>query len=120
MTNAEYVMGLRQLAEWYEGHPDAVQPFESGRLEFVVHSRTVLAQVIRDFGGRWEKNAQGGLMFFCSTFGPFRLVMYTNQETVCTARKVGTRSIPARPAQPERVEDVLEWDCQPIMGVEGE
>ena len=117
MTNAEYAAGLRQLAEWYESHPNAAQPYESNQLHFNVYHRDTVAQVIQDFGGRWEKRASSGLMYFRSTFGQFTLVMYTNHQTVCTARKVGTRTISARPAEPEYEVDVLAWDCQPIMGV---
>ena len=117
MTNHEYAAGLRQLAEWYDGHPNAEQPYENEKIRFIAAFRETVAQVIRDFGGRWEKSASNGLMYFRSTFGPFTLVMCTRQETVCVARKVGTRVVPERALVAEHEVDVLEWDCQPIMGV---
>jgi hypothetical protein len=37
---------------------------------------------------------------------------YCKRDAVCTARVVGKKSIPAKPAEPPRVEDVIEWECE--------
>lgn len=123
MTNQEYAAGLRQLAAWYDEHPDAEQPYEADELDFNLASRSRIAQVIRDFGGKWTKQAGGGLMYFFGSFGPFRLKIYTDQRTVCVARQTGTRWIPEQPAQPGRMVPEFEWDCAPVLeeaGVEEE
>ena len=119
MTNQEYANGLRMLADWYEGHPEAPQPHEPHILTFNEVYLENVRKVLRAFGGSWDKEASGGLMYFHSTFGPFKLKMYTGQETVCTCRLVGTKIIPAQPAEPEREVPVYEWDCGSVLGEEG-
>ena len=89
MTNQEYANGLRMLADWYEGHPKAPQPYESRLLTFNEVDLEGVRAVLRAFGGSWDKEASGGLMYFHSTFGPFKLKMYTPQGSVCTRRLVG-------------------------------
>lgn len=115
ITNHEYAAGLRLLAEFYEGRPDAPQPYQSDRLTFNLTTRRDMQTVVREFGGRFTKDSSYGLIYLYGTFGPFRIVAYTSQENVCTARVVGERVIPARPAEPERTEPVLEWDCGSLM-----
>jgi hypothetical protein len=41
------------------------------------------------------------------------LSYFTDRETVCTKKVVGTTVVPAR-VIPEKVEEVIEWDCQKI------
>ena len=48
-------------------------------------------------------------------FGPLTLTALIEQSAVCTARIVGTKVLPA---MPERMIDVLEWDCAPILETE--
>ena len=115
MTNQEYANGLRMLADWYEGHPEAPQPYESHLLTFNTGSREGVQRVLQAFGGSWDKEAASGLMYFRSTFGPFKLKMYIGQEAVCTRRLVGVKTLPARPAEPEREVPVYEWDCRSIL-----
>ncbi len=38
---------------------------------------------------------------------------YANRETVCTKKVVGTKVVPAQTI-PERVEEIVEWECDPI------
>lgn len=115
MTTQDYVAGLRKLADWYEGHLDAPRPYAHETLAFNVANREAIQEVLRAFGGKWTKEASSGLMYFYSTFGPFRLKMYTGQENVCTMRQVGTKVVPAIPAQPEREVPIYEWDCGSIL-----
>ena len=39
---------------------------------------------------------------------------YCKRDAVCKAVVVGTKVIPARPAEPPRVENVLEWQCEKV------
>jgi hypothetical protein len=38
---------------------------------------------------------------------------YTDREAVCVKKVVGTKVVPAQ-TTPERIEEVIEWDCQKI------
>jgi len=39
---------------------------------------------------------------------------YCKRDAVCKAVVVGTKVIPARPAEPPRVENVIEWQCEKV------
>ncbi len=112
MTTQEYVHGLRQLADWYEAHPETELPYASEKVMYIPDDRDGMRTILHIFGGRWEKEISGGLFYARRAFGPFTLTAIINQSQVCTARVVGTRVIPAIA---ERTVDVLEWDCAPIL-----
>lgn len=113
MTNHEYADGLRQLAEWYDAHPDAEQPYRSDRVEYFPVTKDDLVALLREHGGQWKKTTASDLLYLRRRFGPFTLEAVIDQRDVCTRRVVGTRIVPA---SPERLEEVVEWDCQPILG----
>lgn|SRR5262252_8742083 len=43
-----------------------------------------------------------------------RVTYYCKRDAVCTPKVVGKKVIPAQPAQPPRVEDVVEWECSKV------
>jgi len=39
---------------------------------------------------------------------------YTKREAVCEAKVVGQKVVPAKPAEPPKVVDVIEWECSKL------
>jgi len=44
----------------------------------------------------------------------YAVTYYCKRDAVCTPKVVGKKVIPAKPAEPPRVEDVIEWECSKI------
>ena len=133
MTHQEYVAGLRDLATFYETHPEAIRPYGHQTLEFnlVNEGRTGVESVLRAFGGHWTKETMPwdresptSLLYLHGTFGPFALRIYIPQAQVCERVQVGMKTIAALPEQvlpatPEREEPQYEWQCGGLLS-EGE
>ena len=90
--------------------PHTVPRFEV----FPGNDADTLRAIARAFGTS-EKQFNGDLFSISRQFGALRLKFISDRKAVCTARVVGTRTIPARPAEPEREVEVVEWDCEPIL-----
>jgi len=106
---AEFVAGLRELADLLEKHPDIPEPIMSANA--FVDTREELAKVARL--GFWEKCEQGEWFILARNFSAgLRLEVNINRSKVCKRKVVGTRVVPARP---ERTEEIIEWICAPIL-----
>ena len=114
--NKGFVASLRAAADFFESHPGAPAPIYRITLNMFVYTREELERIARSVGAA-DKGVSGEWYFLRRKFGGF-LQMDWNvpRGEVCEARVVGTRVIPARPAEPERAVDIVEWDCQPVLG----
>mgnify|MGYP001566893206 CR=1 FL=1 len=119
MTHSEYADGLRRIADWYEEHPDVPLPEAQLTVYAVRDTRETVAQIARALGtARKEFAEHADLMFLVRDFGGVTLRFCFTRQTVCTRRVIGARFIPARPGEPEREVEVIEWDCEPILSHE--
>lgn len=130
VERAEYIAGLRTLADALESHPDALLP---------QHGLTVVTsweedpkeetrKFIRAVGGKWNKRqtgTDGTIMAFHRFFGSFKIEVLCNREQVCQRVVTGTREVtkivPAPDAPmveiTETIEDV-EWICEPLLAAD--
>ena len=122
----EYVKGLRDLADWYEAHPEIELPYEPVHDNYAVNSKEDAASVIRALG-RCDKEYSGNLLTISRQFGPIKAKFVFYREAVCRKVVVGTREVPEQviPAQPEEVipahvEEITKWECEPILATEKE
>ena len=106
-----FVADLRALADFYQLHPTLPIPLISPINAFV-DERKELAEALCTIG-QCQKQGNGEWFYIRKWVSP-SLVLDINirREKVCTARVVGTKIVPA---QAERVEDVVEWDCGPVL-----
>lgn len=109
MTTAEFVKGLRTLADWYEAHPFV--PILTMPLQICndVDDKETLAAIARA-AGQTEKVYDGLIFRLCFTVGGIPINAIAWRDAVCTRRVVGKRAIP-EVIIPARVEDIVEWDC---------
>ena len=123
-TVHEFAEALRKLARWYEEHPDIPRPSDPALCVYAIDhvDITFLARTLGTFTK--EVTASGGLYMIARDFGGVVLRFVYNRDTVCTKRVVGTRTVPATPAQPacpEHEEEIVEWDCpHSLLGEVGE
>lgn len=118
MTNAEYAQGLRQIAAWYEGHPDAPRPALKLEVFALAGSPENIASVIRALGGV-KKEYNESFIWLTRDFGGVELKFYVARSAVCTKRVVSVQHIPEQ-VVPARDVEVIEWDCKPILSGDGD
>lgn len=106
---AEFVAGLRALAEFLEQHPAVAVPSHSSFSTYVF-SRAELQEQAR--AATWDKGVNGNYAELTRSFGPLTYTIFADREQVCKRVVVGQREVPAQPAQPARLEDVVEWRCE--------
>ena len=116
MTTNEYANSLRLIADWYEQHPDMPVPMGYiGVYSAATDELQAVARALRPC----TKEFNHGVFALERAFGAVRLGFVWSRSDVCVATRVGERYIPEQYI-PARVEDVVEWTCEPIMGVEAD
>ena len=120
----EYIAGLREIADWWEQHPEVEPPVDQ-RVLVYVQTKEDLADVARALG-RAEKYGDDNWFGVKRKFGPIYLDAYGERQTVCTRIVKGTRTVTHEVPDPdatlptitvtEEVEDV-EWVCEPLLSV---
>ena len=130
-TPRETAERLRTVAELLDTNPDLPNPcvWAYGRDAVTVQwqilrddkatQRDTLNQIRRSLGGTWRKIAGSDSFAVEQKLdNGITLQVIAQREAVCTRRVVGTRevTIPAREATPELVvvDEIVEWDCDPL------
>jgi len=119
MNGTDYARGLRAIAEWYEAHPDMPVPYANEINVYGVKETREEAARIALALASCRKEHDGNLFKLVRDFDGLQLRFVFMRGAVCTRRVIGQRLVPA---QPERVIEVVEWDCEPslLAGVEEE
>jgi len=123
---AEYIAGLRALADALEAHPTVPLPIHGQpwnplgwNLLGDEAQRETAAGIIRELGGTWDKSAT--VYFYAqSAMRGLHLQIAADREAVCERRVIGTRTVVKQVATAfedrEVKEDVVEWDCGSLLG----
>lgn len=125
---AEYIAGMRALADVLERTPDIPLP-QSGTGQSITWVVTIesdqkaaTAGIIRAVGGSWSKRPGGtdGHLLIPSTYirGLF-VEIIADREAVCVRKVVGTetvtKQIPVTFEEQTVEQDIVEWDCGSLM-----
>ena len=130
IEQANYIQGLREIAKFYEDHPETPLPYEGNICPFTIFDASVqhIAAAAKAFG-KADKIYGEDHFELVKTF-PSGIVLrfWTSRENVCEKVVVGTKLVPevhlpAVPAKdaytiPAKTEEVVEWRCKPIMDAE--
>lgn len=122
METAEFTASLRQLADWYDLHPEVPLPGIRGRnltIAIPAANAANMAIIARAFGS--AKKEMDSLFFrLIKTFGVIDLDAFEFRDKICTRRVVKSEPIieqvpvygePIRyEATPRLIEEVA-WDC---------
>ena len=103
----QLIEGLRELADFLAATPQL--ELSAQTYNIYVESREELAAIARL--SSWRKEFIGDYFILRKTFAGLTLDVYTKRESVCRAVVTGQRVVPAQPASPEHVEDIVEWVC---------
>jgi hypothetical protein len=126
MADQNYVTFLRELADFYEAHPlvpeVSIYRWVSGGQVWL--DKTDGKEILRSIGS-FNKEFSDDKLLAKKTIGGRVITFFVEREAVCTARVVGTKHVEETvvPSSytPEQViaahdEDVVEWDCEPVLG----
>ena len=124
-TNAEFVAGLRELADWFEANPEIPAPCDPDIGHYSMETKEDAAKVLRALSP-CDKTYSDEMLSIHRKFGAVTLKFAFWRKEVCVKKVVGKREVPevklpAEPAEPERiipahVEEITEWDCGPLLG----
>lgn len=125
----QLIEGLRRLADIYEQNPQLKAPVWKQDITVWVSPREerdnpeYVKEMYREFlnvlGGT-DKDTNDFTFEMQWEFGMMNLRLCTDRENVCEKVVTGTKIIPAKeeyvvPAQDERIEEVYEWKCSPLL-----
>jgi hypothetical protein len=119
-----FVEYLRAVADFYEEHPEIDAPFFTTSPLTVYLPDAKAKDILRSIGS-FDKTFDGDRFVAKKKIGPGEIHFRTDRENVCVAKVVGSKSIPEKvvpssytPEQviPAHEEDIVEWDCAPILG----
>jgi hypothetical protein len=117
----QYSQGLRNLAAWYDEHPNA-PVYPSG--PSFDHLFRATPEEIRAIGPG-VKEYTGDLFYYNVQGDGFLLKFFTSRATVCERKVVGYKETPAvvLPARgeyriPAKKEPIYEYDCKSILAPE--
>lgn len=108
---------MRELCDYLEAHPELPLPYWNSQDVFLDSKEQI--QALARSHGPWEKRYAGSYLELVKRMsnGLVRYQLNVAREQVCTKRVVGTEIVPA---QPERVREIVEWDCHPLLADEEE
>lgn len=121
MTNQEYALQLRKIANVVEQYPEMPQPYIQGDEVkiFSVHSKEELKQLMDHVGGTWVYELQGDdpsdFAYACRTIKgvTFKVAMYRYE--VCKKIEIGTKKVLKQVSLGYREEEVevpiIMWEC---------
>lgn len=110
----EFIAGLREMADWYEAHPDMRAPRYASINIFAEDKADFIS--LRRASGLRDKHDGDVWMYFSKHFrGELEIQINVEREKVCRRVQVGERVVPAQVAKPETVEPVYEWKCDSIL-----
>jgi hypothetical protein len=127
-----YIEGLRKLAGLLEQHPELKLPYSGSGTGLSVipvgDERGQLAAWARVLArhGRVEKNVRGSYFDLDGSIAGLHIKVITLRDEVCTRVVTGTeeREVeeevePAVTRTVTRKVDVVEWQCEPLLGASG-
>ena len=128
LTNEQIVTTLRAMADFYEAHPTAPIPFDLqyGWMHAYLPSGDEMKEFLRSLGS-FKKVFEDDYFRAEVQVGEIALQFSTKRDNVCVRKVVGTKLvaeqvIPSSYTEeriiPAHEEEIVEWDCEPIMAPE--
>lgn len=129
-AHAEFIQGLRELAEFYTLHPEMPLPpypswtiyAEHWRFGGVEQAKEVVITAAKAFGKASKEYTESSFTLKKEFPGKISIEVYTDRKTVCTPKVVGRKTVPGHliPAEPERYipaseEDDVVWECHSLL-----
>lgn len=114
-SHADLIRGLREFADFLESRPTAPTPYFS-TINAFVGSKADLADAARAMAP-CQKSHYDKWIYVRRVFGPFSYDVNLAKQESCEGKVVGVRHVP-EVVTPARDEEIVEWDCAPILAIE--
>jgi hypothetical protein len=114
---ALYVAGLREIADFYDAHPEVPTPSD-GHNNYAVNTDEDARKLAKALG-TFKKEYSEDMFTMSKTFGSIQAKFVFYRKAICKAKVVGVKTIEAQfvPAYtvPARTVDIIEWDCGSLL-----
>lgn len=126
---ADYIAGLRELADFYEQNPNINLPYEGRMCNFGIFglSKAEIVTTVKAFG-KCTKDYDANSVTILKTFpSGIKLQIYASRQEVCERIVVAKHTEPetVTPGKwvpeevvPAREVEVVEWRCHPLLEAE--
>lgn len=117
---ADYIEGLRAIADMLETHGDIPLPVASTFTTFFSgdDAPAQMAAIRRVIGGRWTKTATDSWFWLRKPFGPHEYDLTAARNIVCQRVVVGTEQVEEPDPEAPKVvveKEIIEWRCSPLL-----
>lgn len=118
----DFVSGLREIADWYEAHPEIPPPLNSEISNYSLNEKSEALMVLEALKP-CKKNYSEDLFEISREFHGVNARFLFYRDQVCIKKVVATKEVPEEviPARPETIipahtEEIVEWECGPLLG----
>lgn len=119
---AEYIEGLRDVADFLAAHPTLPLP-ETPTLSIYHFNETETISLARKIArqlGSFEKEESSGYLVLRKSFGPVALRFVLARRDICERVVVGTRKVERKIIPPNLMtetveEEIVEWRCPSLL-----
>ena len=128
-TREQWFSGLEELVKLLRDKPELPLPTALCMYEYQfsynnTDVKAKMATIAKAFTP-CEKEYSKDNFLLTRSFGPHTLKYYSARSAVCTAKVVGKKIVEARPSSycpevPAHEEDVIEWECSPLLEIADE
>jgi hypothetical protein len=125
-TTNEYIQGLRDMADYFEAHPQFANPYATFTCNIFADDMAKFTALCRQLGGG-DKTAEGGFLELSRSFGPHAIAVNIAKAASCEKVQVGTKTRKVIiPAEADTISDCggeryfevtepeYEWVCLPV------
>ena len=120
METIEFTQSLRQIADFYDKHPEVPLPDAFRFAIYTVDEPEDIAPIAKAFGSSF-KSYDDNYFKLTKRFGVIDLQVVALRDKVCTKRVVGTKKVivktpvvndlPISYIEKEVEQEIVEWDC---------
>lgn len=113
-----YIAGLRELADFFEQHPNLPTPWNCNHL-VPIKTKAALVAIARTPGMHWQKDWSSTDYFSLKAefTGRHQYDVFVQRGEICRREVLGTK---LEPAQPERLVEDFRWICdEPSLLADG-
>jgi hypothetical protein len=114
-TRAGKIQALRELADFLEAHENIPMPYLRKQYAFPA-DKEAMVEAIKGTGP-WVKRYDSANFHAVKSFGPIELDLCISREQACVRKVVGLKHV-EEVVTPAHDEEVVEWECDPILGGE--
>ncbi len=114
-----YCTGLEALAAFLRANTEVPLPEQAEFIQYIWQKERFV-HLIKMLHGKLDKKYSEYYATVSKAFGPITFGYRISRESVCERKVIGVKKVEAReayivPAEPAHEEEVVSWECSPIL-----